>query len=386
MRRLIALATLAAGPGLCAGADLSAIPPNAWVPIEPKVVQPAHPDERGRWVNAGWNKLVYDPDGKRVLFYDRWHDKKHGGTTIYGNCLFGFDPASAKLVPLKIDHWTKLSVRGGGYRTSPLPENAKEPTPCPRHVYHGFDYVPGLKSVFLCNGANQTALREGKLLGHDVCADTWRFDLGKRAWSKVASRQHPPNNLEDGMAYCPDTQSIVYAGHGKVWLLDLATGQWRQGKTGLPRYHMGMTVFYDAPRKRLLLAGGGNYDRWQTKAGGFNTLYAFDPATEKVTRLADCPTALCRGALAHDTRRDLFFVAVTLKGKGVEQPSGLFAYDPKGDAWREIKSANPVPLANGWMPLCYDAGHGCLIGMARTTFYAFRYVPEKKGRPPRPPR
>ena len=24
-------------------------------------------------------------------------DKKHGGTTIYGNCLFSFEPASAKL-------------------------------------------------------------------------------------------------------------------------------------------------------------------------------------------------------------------------------------------------------------------------------------------------
>src|SRR5207253_375062 len=155
----------------------------------------------------------------------------------------------------------------------PLPENDKEPTPCPRHVYHGFDYVPDLKSIFICNGANQTAMRDGKLLGHDLCADTWRFDLTKKTWKKVPSRQHPPNRLEDGMAYCPDTKSTVYAGHGKVWILSLATSQWRKGKTDLPRSHMGMTVFHDAPRKRMLLAGGGTYGRWQTTAGGFNTLY-----------------------------------------------------------------------------------------------------------------
>jgi hypothetical protein len=378
MRRLLALAALSVGTGVCAAEDLAAIPANTWVAIKPTIVQPDNADERGQWINAGWNKLVYDPDGKRVLFYDRWYDKKHGGVTIYGNCLFSFEPVAGKLVPLKIDNWTKRDTPEGGYRTLALPENEREPTPCSRHVYHGFEYVPELKSVFLCNGANQSALLRDKLVGHDLCADTWRFDLEKQSWHKIASKQHPPNNLEDGMAYCPETKSIVYAEHGKVWVLDIAAGQWRKGKMDLPQFHMGMTVFHDAPRKRMLLAGGGYYDKWQTKAGGFNRLYAFDPATERITRLADCPTALCRGALAHDTRRDLFIVAVALKGKGVEQPSGLFAYDPKKDSWREIKSAIAVPIKNGWMPLCYDAAHDCLIGMAGTTFYAFRSGVEKK--------
>ena len=348
------------------------------MPITPTLVQPASADEQGQWINAGWNKLVFDADGKCVLFYDRWYDKKHGGTTIYGNCLFSFDPLSDRLTPVRIDNWTKLAVRDGGYRTTPLPENATEPTPCSRHVYHGFDFVPELKSVFICNGANQTALLDGKLLGHDLCTDTWRYDLDKKTWNKVASKEQPRNRLEDGMAYSPDTKSIVYAGHMNIWILDIGKGEWRKSKTELPRYHMGMTVFYDAPRKRMLLAGGGNYDKWQTKAGGFNTLYAFDPMTEKLTRLADCPTAMCRGALAHDTRRDLFFVAVALTGKGVEQPSGLFAYDPKQNAWHEVKSANAVPMKNGWMPLCYDSAHDCLVGMVRTTFYAFRIGSDDK--------
>jgi len=63
--------------------------------------------------------------------------------------------------------------------------------------------------------------------------------------------------------------------------------------------------------------------------------------------------------------------------KGIEQPSGVFAYDPKRDGWHEVRSANPIPLERGgWMPLCYDTAHACLIGVSGTTFYAFRYAPD----------
>ena len=72
---LVTLSSAAAG-------DLPSLPPNTWVPIKPLTQQPAGEDEKGQWMNVGWNKLVYDAAGQRVLFYDRWHDKKHGGYTI----------------------------------------------------------------------------------------------------------------------------------------------------------------------------------------------------------------------------------------------------------------------------------------------------------------
>jgi parallel beta-helix repeat protein len=84
--------------------DLATLPPNTWVPLEPKTVQPANADERGQRINAGWNKLVYDPDGKRVLFYDRWYDKKHGGTTIYGNIV-------------ENTQWGAVCIHGGANNT-----------------------------------------------------------------------------------------------------------------------------------------------------------------------------------------------------------------------------------------------------------------------------
>jgi hypothetical protein len=56
----------------------------------------------------------------------------------------------------------------------------------------------------------------------------------------------------------------------------------------------------------------------------------------------------------------------------------MFAYDPQKDSWQEIKPANPIPPHNnwfGWMQLCYDRQHDCLIGKVNDRFYAFRYVP-----------
>src|SRR5262245_29095235 len=188
--------------------DLKSLPANTWVAIEYTTEQPSDPDHKGKFAPQGWNKLAYDPDGKRVLFYDRWVDKKHGGVTIYGNCLFALDPAAAKLTPLKIDNWTKTDTQGGGYRTVALRENDDEPTPCPRHVYHAFEYVPELQALFICNGANQTALRkDGKLVGHDLCDGTWRLDLKTKKWTQLRSALCPPNRLDDAMAYCPDTKS-----------------------------------------------------------------------------------------------------------------------------------------------------------------------------------
>jgi hypothetical protein len=146
------------------------------------------------------------PDGKRVLFYDRWIDEKHGGYTIYG--LFAFDSAAAKVTPIKIDNWTKKEAADGGYRTLALPAN-EEPTPCPRRVYLAFEYVPALKAVFICNGANQSAWRaDGKLVCHDLSDGAWRLDLKTNTWTKIDSRDRPPKRLDDAMDYCADTKAF----------------------------------------------------------------------------------------------------------------------------------------------------------------------------------
>jgi hypothetical protein len=349
--RTLSLTTLLVLIPVYRAADLTCLPPNTWVEIKYTTDQPSdRREEQGHWGPAGWNKLVYDPHGKRVLFYDRWVDKKHGGGTIYGNCLFAFDPAAARLTPIKIDHWTKMEPKGGGYRTLALPDNDKEPTPCPRHVYHAFDYVPELKALFLCNGANQTALRpDGRLVGHDLCDGTWRLYLKTNRWTQLDSCDCPPNRLDDAMAYCPDTKSIIYTGTGcQLWVFELDKGRWRKAKHSPPPHgSMGRTIFYDPSQKRMVVAGGGALDAWtKGPAPEFRELYAFDPRAETVTRLADAPTALYASHLAYDAKHQVF-VAVADFNKH-EQPSGMFAYAPQTDAWREIKPANGIPPHQGW--------------------------------------
>ena len=173
-------------------ADLQRLPPNTWAEIKYTTEQPPGATEKGSFARQGWNKIVYDPDGKRVLFYDRWIDERHGGQTIYGNCLFALDPAAGKLTPVKIDNWTKIDTAAGGYRTVALPENDTESTPCPRHVYHAFEYVGDVNAVYICNGANQTVIdKDGKLVGHDECDGTWKLDLQTNRWSRIESGSQP---------------------------------------------------------------------------------------------------------------------------------------------------------------------------------------------------
>jgi hypothetical protein len=377
--RFCSMPVILAVVSVCRAEDLAHLPPNTWVEIKYTTGQPAHTKDKGYFARQGWNKIVYDPDGKRVLFYDRWIDKKHGGYTIYGNCLFALDPVRARLTPVKIDNWSKRDTKEGGYRTFALPENDKEPTPCPRHVYHAFEYVGPLKAVFLCNGANQSALRkDGKLVGHDLCDGAWRLDLKTNKWTQIVAGQCPPNFLDDSMAYCPDIHALVYAGNNRqLWIFDLVKDRWRKAKQSPPRRTaFGQTIWYDPSKKRMLIAGGGALDAWKKgKAAEFRELYAFHPKTETVQKLAACPTALYESHLAYDSKRKLFFTVAVFDKK--EQPSGMFCYDPQKDAWKEIKSKNPIPPHKnwfGWMQLCYDSDRDCLIGKVNEKFYAFRYV------------
>jgi hypothetical protein len=365
-------------------AELTGLPDNTWIEIKYTTEQPADPDEKGKFGAQGWNKLVYDSDAKRVLFYDRWIDKKHGGATIYGNCLLAFAPGRGTLTPVKIDNWTKMEPREGGYRTLALSENDKEPTPCPRHVYHAFEYVSDLKAVFLCNGANQTIVdKNGRLVGHDAADGAWRLDLKSNRWTQLTATPYPPNHLDDAMAYCPDTKSIVYVSGGtqQLWILDLVKHEWRTARQSPPRrVASGDTIVYDPTKRRMLLLGGGRLEGQhnQAKSADLRQVYAFDPRTEEVLRLADCPTAAYEGHLAFDSKHELFFTAAVYTLK--DQPSGMFAYNPKTDAWHEIQSVNAIPASNNWfawLPMCFDSHHDCLIAKVRESFFAYRYVPTK---------
>ena len=157
----------------------------------------------------------------------------------------------------------------------------------------------------------------------------------------------PANRLDDAMAYCPDTKAIVYAGaDGQVWILDSAKGQWRKAKHSPPPRTRWAERSSTTRRRSgcCWSAAGGSTPGRRAKAPEFRELYAFDPKAETVERLADGPTALYSSHLAYDSKRKLFFAVAVFNKK--EQPSGMFAYDPQKDTWREIKPANAIPPHN----------------------------------------
>ncbi|HYG78492.1 MAG TPA: sigma-70 family RNA polymerase sigma factor [Planctomycetota bacterium] len=362
--------------------DLTRLAANTWVELRPKLLmEVARPGEQGRWSRT-INKLVYDAASKRVLFYDRWATDSNGGALHYANCLFSFDPASNEVRALKLDHWTVENNR-----VKPMAENGREPTPCSRQLFHGFAWVPSMTSVYLCNGANASAEMDGKLRGHDVCENTWRFDLAAHSWQQVTSKQHPKNfPLGASLEYCAVNESLVYCNSGSLWLMTLADGQWRELGSKVPTGGAGQTLAYDPVRKRMMIVGGSRVDmsapltRKNEDDPGFRRLYAFDPVTEAVRELADSPTPLYMAHLAYDSKRDRFVTANFMTtGRA---PSGVFSYDPRTDTWSEVHATNTLPKTNwfGWVRMCYDSERDCFIALIpghgnEMRFYAFRCVP-----------
>jgi hypothetical protein len=102
-------------------------------------------------------------------------------------------------------------------------------------------------------------------------------------------------------------------------------------------------------------------------------VYAYDPVAETVTRLGNGPTAFYGAHLAFDARQKRFFTVAAFNKQ--EQPSGMFSYDPTEDVWQQVKLENAIPPHKawcGWMALCYDSHHDCLIGRVGDRFFAIR--------------
>ena len=136
------------------------------------------------------------------------------------------------------------------------------------------------------------------------------------------------------------------------------TGDWRKARNSpSARPAMGQTIWYDPTHKRMLIAGGGALDAWKKgKAPEFRELYAYDPTTETVERLADAPTALYSSHLAFDRKQNVFFVVAVFDKKPAKnkpervpeesaQPSGMFVYDPMKDVLERSETGQPDSAA-----------------------------------------
>lgn len=339
------------------------LPLNTWVRVRPAYAPVAG---GGSHRPQSWNKLVYDSLGRRAIFLDRWSDDVHDHS-IYANAVLAFDVAANEVTRLKVSNWKRESNPGGGYRTIALPENESEPTPCDRHPYGNVAFVPERNAVYLSAGANQTAWSEN-LRRSDNTADTWRFDLAERKWTRVVSEKNPPGGFEGSMCYDPVNKVIVrVAADGtQTWLLDVATEQWRNPiATNNPRCGKAASMCYDSKRGRVLLFGGRGRDnpdkRWNAPGVDF---WSFTVAENEWKPLPDSPIRGRAAGMDYDPANDCVMLHFSIeKGK----PGKSLFYLCDRNEWRglpaEVDSRGP---AAPWHALAYDAANNVFVRSAYT--------------------
>jgi len=354
----------------CLAEELGSLAPNIWVEVKPKY---EGAPKGGQIFPMGWNnKGAYDPQSKRVLVMDRWYDPVRVDT-IYANAVLAYDPAGNVCTVLKLNNW-KREAAGGGYRTTPLPENTQDPTPVDRHPLGSVALDTDRGALYLVNGLNQTA-------GGGHPNDTWNFDLAKRAWTKVAGagsgKPHPRHVTCDVMTYDPKNKALVLftsAGEGtQAWLLDPATGEWKSqpadpSAKGVAVQAAG--IGYDAKRGLVVCFGGGR--QFDTASG---SLWAYSVAENKWKRLKDCPAKANAPGFDYDSKNDVFLAIFG---------GATWAYSPASDAWAEISKAGVPTMA--WKSITYDAAHDVFVYQGGTwdkpAWMLFRYAPEKLPAPP----
>jgi parallel beta-helix repeat protein len=270
---------------------------------------------------------VYDPVSRRTISFDRWNDPVRK-LSIYANALLAYDPASNTVTALKKNNWTVTEV-GTGYATVPLPENTTDPTPVDRHSLGGLALDPIANTVYLVNGANQSAPTGPP-------NDTWRFSLTTRAWTKVAdaaSALHPPSDVGSwsGMVYDPPTRKLAYLvtqypTGTHTWLFDPATARWSapvDDPSAADVYTASAGIAYDT-RRNLIVAFGGGFNIVSPASA---KLRAYSVSQNKWTKLADAPLAVNNAEFAYDSLHDVF---LALAG------STTLIYNPQTNLWTHL--------------------------------------------------
>jgi RNA polymerase sigma factor (sigma-70 family) len=366
--------------------DFANLRADTWVNLDFSVESTAGVSDgvTATWQSSSTNRLVYDAHSKCVLFFDRWHDPETDTPSDYGNCLFSFDPQSGHVRPINVVNWKTVTQADTSIRTVPAARNSNVPSPCPRYVFNGFDYSPELNALFLTNGANASAMRDGVVVGHKECENTWRLDLAENKWTMMKSTAHPTNfPLGASVVYSANAKKLVYCNYGEIWIMEPEAGEWHKSKAVLPDRLYGQTICDDPRRERMLLVGGAkNISQIDERTA--NTLYAFDPINETITRLSDAPAPLYMAHLAYDSTRDVF-VAAPFKANA-KSFDGVIVYNPKKEAWSKILTRNQTPQSGkktGTVALCFDSALDCFIAFVPNSlagadsFYAFRHLPAK---------
>ncbi len=364
------IASLIAAP---AGAAIS-IPGNRWVKQSAPSVA-LLPNFSGKYEPRGWNHMLYDPVGKRMVLYDGYVDATRPAS-IYANALWTYDPVANRLALESVSNWARLSGV-----TVPLVQNATNPTPYDRHSYSCIAIVPEKNRLYLWGGANNS-------VATNYLGDAWSYDFGTRKWRELKAVPHPFTVFEQTMTYDPGTRRLVvyggaeapYLGSDQAWLFHVDTESWEVASTpSAPPARMSQSMVFDPVRRVSWIFGGGPYP------SATSELWSFDAAArtwERVTPQGAVPSPRRFAAMAYDSRHDIVLLWGGIRDDDTRY-NDTWIFRPATRQWQQLSPAVKAP-ADTWNAedLAYDPDNDVFVLHQGADFWLFRYAPGGDLRPP----
>lgn len=360
---LLAVAVLGAAPE--AGAVLS-IPSNTWVK-QPTPAQTTLPGFTGTFQARGWNHMVYDPLGKRMILFDGYMDAAHP-YSIYANALWTYDVLANRLSLEKVNNWARIN----GITTA-LPANATDPTPFDRHSYGCTVFVPETNRLYMWGGANSS-------IANDYIGDTWVYDFATKAWHQVNAATHPFNVFEQMSTYDPNTHRFVvyggatasYGSGDAAWLLDVTTELWEKATTAsTPPARMSQSMVFDSMRRVSYVFGGGT-----VYPNPGNEMFVFDASArvwQQVLPQNSPPSVRRFASMAYDSRHDIVMLWGGINSTSVLNDTWL--YRPSTRQWQQLLPPASPPNANmSNEDLIYDPDNDVFILHQNGDFWLYRFA------------
>jgi hypothetical protein len=362
--------TLAGGP---ASAGIS-IPSNTWVKqAAPSVTKLS--GFTGNFEARGWNHMLYDPVGRRMVLYDGYTDAAHP-YSIYANAIWTYDPVANRLSLQKVSNWTRQNGK-----TLPMPANSTDPTPFDRHSYSCITIVPEKNMLYMWGGANSS-------ISDDYVGDTWAFDLATNKWRPVNTPTHPFNVFEQTMAFDPVANRLVlfggaarsYGNPDAAWLFQPVTETWESvSAAGGPSQRSSQSMVFDPIRRVSWVFGGGAYPTPGNELWSFN---ATGETWSRVTLSGAVPAPRRFGAMAYDSRHDI----VMLWGGIFDDNSrynDTWIFRPSSKQWVQLTPPLSPPTTDmNSEDLAYDEENDVFVLHQNGIFWLFRYSPSGDGTSP----
>jgi hypothetical protein len=322
----------------------------------------------GTFEARGWNHMLYDPVGKRMILYDGYIDPTRP-TSIYANALWTYDALANRLSLESVSNWARVNGV-----TVPLAQNTVDPTPYDRHSYSCIAFVPETNRLYLWGGANNS-------VATNYLGDTWVYDFVARKWREITAAAHPFTVFEQAMTYDPNTHRLVVAGGAdaayhagdQAWLFNVDTETWEMAATpSAPPARMSQSLVFDPVRRVSYLFGGGTYPN------PGNELWSFDAAARtwrQIPAQGAVPPPRRFGALAYDSRHDIVLLWGGMRDDATRY-NDTWIFRPSTRQWTQLSPAVAAPGdAYNAEDLAYDSANDVFVLHQGNDFWLFRYAP-----------